>query len=157
MLRAVGAMSRNLHPLRDEPAASEIPVPGAQALGEHVTGRFAVLTSPTGWPVALAEHFRSEALVRRGTGPADRPLPQPRSGLRVEGESISVTSLHRLGSGVEIRIVGMSDEPTTARIAGDFTEVATLSLLGEQIDSGPADGTIEITLNPWEIRTLMVR
>ncbi len=157
LLRAVGAMSKNLHPLRDEPAASEIPVPGAQALGENVTGRFAVLTSAQGWPVALGEHFRSEALVRRGSGPANLALPHPQAGLRVEGESVSVTSLHRLASGVEIRIVGMSDAPTTATVAGDFTEVATLNLLGEQIDCGPADGTIEIALNPWEIRTLLVR
>ena len=54
LLRAVGSISRNLNPLRDEPAASEIAVPGAQALGETVTGRFAILPSRAGWQQAQA-------------------------------------------------------------------------------------------------------
>ncbi|PZF79978.1 alpha-mannosidase, partial [Jiangella anatolica] len=43
LLRAVGWMSVNLHPLRDEPAGSEFPVPGAQYVGLPVRARLAVV------------------------------------------------------------------------------------------------------------------
>lgn len=81
LLRAIGSISVNIHPLRDEPAASEIAAPGAQDLGVRVENRFAVLPSATGWQganaVALAEDFRNDVLVTRGTAPADGRLPPP--------------------------------------------------------------------------------
>lgn len=49
LLRAIGSISVNIHPLRDEPAASEIPVPGAQDLGMRIENRFAVVPSAAGW------------------------------------------------------------------------------------------------------------
>ncbi len=73
LLRAIGSISVNIHPLRDEPAASEIPVPGAQDLGMRIENRFAVVPSATGWrgadAVALAEEFRNDVLVTRGRHP----------------------------------------------------------------------------------------
>ncbi|GHG98530.1 hypothetical protein [Streptomyces lanatus] len=80
VLRAVGSTSRNVHPYRDERAASEIPTPGAQPLGETITARFGVVWSPQGWEGAEAvrrsSRFRSEALVVRGAGgaPPNSPL-----------------------------------------------------------------------------------
>ncbi|WP_350348245.1 hypothetical protein ABIQ69_16675 [Agromyces sp. G08B096] len=76
LVRAVGMMSVNVHPLRDEPAGAEFSVPGARYLGTPVHTTFAVLPSAAGWPEAevgrWAELVRSEPEVVRGTrgGPA---------------------------------------------------------------------------------------
>lgn len=76
LLRAVGMMSVNVHPLRDEPAGGEFPVPGAQYLGVGVRTAFAILPSATGWEAAGAarwsELLRVEPLVVLGRlgGPA---------------------------------------------------------------------------------------
>lgn len=76
LLRAVGMMSVNVHPLRDEPAGAEFPVPGAQYLGTRVATSFAILPAPDGWAAAEAprwsEAFRIEPELVRGTrgGPA---------------------------------------------------------------------------------------
>ena len=161
LLRAVGAMSKNVHPLRDEPAGSEIAVPGAQALGETVTGRFAILPSRQGWRAAkavlLAERFRSETLVRRGTASTSTPLPTPSTGLAVEGDSVGVPSIHRTAEGIELRLVAMSDTPTRATVTGDFTAVTTVTLLGDPISDAPSSGRLEISLMPWEIRSVVLR
>ncbi|RYV50459.1 alpha-mannosidase [Pengzhenrongella frigida] len=161
LLRAVGSMSRNLHPLRDEPAASEIAVPGAQALGETVTGRFAVLPSRAGWhpakAVLLAERFRSEPLVRRGTASTSTALPAPSTGLRVDGDSVAVSSVHRTAAGVELRIVAMGDSPTIATVTGDFTAATTVTLLGHPISDVTSPGRLEIPLMPWEIRSVVLK
>jgi mannosylglycerate hydrolase len=81
-LRAVGSIGVDIHPLRDEPAAGEIPAPGAQELGTHIEHRFAVLPSATGWQgpnaVARAEDFRNDVLVTRGTAPVGGHLPPTR-------------------------------------------------------------------------------
>ncbi|MRG59886.1 alpha-mannosidase [Agromyces sp. CFH 90414] len=76
LVRAVGMMSVNIHPLRDEPAGAEFPVPGAQYLGTRVRTEFAVLPSSAGWAESgaarWAELVRVEPEVARGTrgGPA---------------------------------------------------------------------------------------
>ena len=95
LLRAIGSISVNIHPLRDEPAASEIPAPGAQDLGMRIENRFAVVPSATGWQganaVALAEDFRNDVLVARGTAPAGGQLPPDAAGVRVDGTDVLVS------------------------------------------------------------------
>ncbi|MCD5345333.1 glycoside hydrolase family 38 C-terminal domain-containing protein [Agromyces sp. S2-1-8] len=76
LVRAVGMMSVNVHPLRDEPAGGQFEVPGAQYLGTRVRTSFAVLPSAAGWAESGAarwsELVRTEPEVVRGTrgGPA---------------------------------------------------------------------------------------
>ncbi|MDQ0894169.1 glycoside hydrolase family 38 N-terminal domain-containing protein [Agromyces ramosus] len=71
LVRAVGLMSVNVHPLRDEPAGGEFPVPGAQYLGTPVATEFAILPSASGWAASgtarWAELVRVEPEVARGT------------------------------------------------------------------------------------------
>ncbi|MFF3354037.1 alpha-mannosidase [Streptomyces sp. NPDC002917] len=166
LLRAIGLISVNIHPLRDEPAAMEIPVPGAQDLGVRVENRFAVVPCATGWQganaVALAEDFRNDVLVTRGTAPAGGPLPPDTTGVRVDGADILVSSLRRvrddrLGDGTEIRLTAMSDTGSTARVTGAFTEATTVDLLGRPLSATPVADGLELALGPWEIRTVVVR
>ncbi|MBV2354148.1 alpha-mannosidase [Streptomyces sp. J2-1] len=166
LLRAIGSISVNIHPLRDEPAASEIPVPGAQDLGMRVGNRFAVLPSATGWQgaeaVALAEEFRNDVLVVRGTGGAGEALPADTAGIGVEGRDVQVSCVRRVsgeaaGDGVEVRLTAMRDSATTAVLTGSFTEVATVDLLGRPLSVAAAPGRIELELQPWEIRSVVLR
>ncbi|MEV7682614.1 alpha-mannosidase [Streptomyces sp. NPDC088341] len=166
LLRAIGSISVNIHPLRDEPAATEIPAPGAQDLGVRIENRFAVVPSATGWQganaVALAEDFRNDVLVARGTAPAGGQLPPDATGVGVDGADILVSSIRRvtddaLGAGTEVRLVAMSDTGSTARVTGAFTRVTTVDLLGRPLATTPAADGLELSLGPWEIRTVVIR
>ncbi|GAB7106737.1 hypothetical protein JCM4814A_50510 [Streptomyces phaeofaciens JCM 4814] len=166
LLRAIGSISVNIHPLRDEPAASEIPVPGAQDLGMRVENRFAVVPSATGWQganaVALAEEFRNDVLVTRGTAPAGAPLPPDTAGVRVDGEDVLVSGLRRVtdderGAGTELRLAAMRDTASTVRVTGAFTEATTVDLLGRPISRTQVRDGLELALGPWEIRTVVLR
>ncbi|MDX3094964.1 glycoside hydrolase family 38 C-terminal domain-containing protein [Streptomyces sp. ME19-03-3] len=166
LLRAVGSISVNIHPLRDEPAASEIPAPGAQDLGVRIENRFALVPSAGGWQaadtVALAEEFRNDVLVTRGTAPAGGRLPADATGVRVDGVDVFVSSVRRvtdgdLGAGTEVRLVAMADAGATARVTGAFTRVTTVDLLGRPLETAPARSGVELALGPWEIRTIVLR
>nr|WP_296067428.1 hypothetical protein [uncultured Actinoplanes sp.] len=160
LLRAIGSISVNLHPLRDEPAASEIPAPGAQDLGVRIEHRFAVLPSAAGWEaadaVALAEDFRNDLLVVRGSAPAEAPLPDDRAGIQVDGADVS--SINRApGGGLEVRLVAMTGRPSAAVVTGAFVRATTVDLLGRAISDTTAAGRLELALGPWEIRTVVLR
>ncbi|MEV6738760.1 alpha-mannosidase [Streptomyces sp. NPDC051104] len=166
LLRAIGSISVNIHPLRDEPAASEIPAPGAQDLGMRIENRFAVVPSATGWQganaVALAEEFRNDVLVARGTAPVGVRLPPDVTGIRVDGKDVLVSSIrrttdHERGAGTEVRLAAMSDTGSTVRVTGAFTEATTVDLLGRPLGETPAADGLELALGPWEIRTVVVR
>ncbi|MFJ4466897.1 alpha-mannosidase [Streptomyces sp. NPDC089424] len=166
LLRAIGSISVNIHPLRDEPAASEIPAPGAQDLGMRIENRFAVLPSATGWQgadaVALAEEFRNDVLVTRGTAAAAGQLPPDASGVRVDGSDVLVSSVRRVsddehGAGIEVRMAAMSDTTSTVRVSGPFTEATTVDLLGRPLSGTSAPDGLDLVLGPWEIRTVVLR
>ncbi|GGT04125.1 alpha-mannosidase [Streptomyces chromofuscus] len=166
LLRAIGSISVNIHPLRDEPAASEIPAPGAQSLGMRIENRLALAPSAAGWQegdaVALAEEFRNDLLVTRGTAPAAGPLPPDANGPRVDGRNVHVSSIRRVadddrGPGTEIRMVAMSDTATAVRVTGSFTEATTVDLLGRPLSRTPLRDGLDLALGPWEIRTVVLR
>ncbi|WP_089098999.1 alpha-mannosidase [Streptomyces hyaluromycini] len=166
LLRAIGSISVNIHPLRDEPAASEIPAPGAQDLGMRIENRFAVLPWAAGWQganaVALAEEFRNDCLVTRGTAPGGAPLPPDAAGVQVDGRDVHVSSIRRVtdpehGPGTEVRLAAMRDTATAVRVTGAFTEATTVDLLGRPIAPEPVRDGLELVLGPWEIRTVVLR
>ncbi|MFJ8022388.1 alpha-mannosidase [Streptomyces sp. NPDC096311] len=168
LLRAIGSISVNIHPLRDEPAASEIAAPGAQDLGMRIANRFAVLPSSTGWQgadaVALAEDFRNDVLVTRGTAPGGGDLPDDATGLRVDGRDVLVSSVRRVtdderGSGTEVRLAALSDTGSVVRVSGSFTEATTVDLLGRplSVEAESSGDGLELALGPWEIRTVILR
>ncbi|WP_351225862.1 glycosyl hydrolase-related protein [Streptomyces sp. NPDC002133] len=166
LLRAIGSISVNIHPLRDEPAATEIPAPGAQDLGVRIENRFAVVPSATGWQganaVALAEDFRNDVLVTRGTASAGGQLPPDATGVQVHGADILVSSIRRVcddehGDGTEVRLVAMNGTGSTARLTGAFTEVTTVDLLGRPLSATSVADELQLDLGPWEIRTVVFR
>ncbi|MFG2939949.1 hypothetical protein [Streptomyces sp. NPDC048282] len=166
LLRAIGSISVNIHPLRDEPAASEIPAPGAQDLGTRIENRFAVLPRASGWQgadaVALAEEFRGDVLVTRGTAPSGGRLPPDTAGLRVDGRDVQVSSIRRVtddpyGTGIELRLAALSDTARAVRVTGAFTAATTVDLLGRPLAAEPVRDGLDLVLGPWEIRTVVLR
>jgi mannosylglycerate hydrolase len=159
LLRAVGSISVNLHPLRDEPAASEIPIPGGQELGTNVVARVAVIPDAGGWrgarAVARSDEFRFPALVRRGTA-SGAGAPRRADGIAVSGEGVQVTSLRRVTGGLELRLVALTPEPVTAGLTGDFDSVTEVDLLGRLGARRAAAGSLALDLGPWEIRTVLL-
>lgn len=122
VLRSVGLMSVNLHPLRDEPAGSEVPTPGAQYLGEHVELRFGLdLRSPE-WSdseiMRRSEAFRFEPVVVAGTGSEVGALS---AGVEARGQVV-LESLRRLEGVVEARLVNYSrsDQPMHLAAEGSW-------------------------------------
>jgi alpha-mannosidase len=148
----------NEHPLRDEPAASVIAIPGAQELGTAFTAELAIMADHGGWSGSRAiqwgEHFRAEPLVARGTAAGDVAVPAPATGIRVEGDDVVLSSLRRVAGGREVRLVAMSAVPTVARVVGDFTSATRTDLLGRDLSSEAAPGVLDLRLGPWEIATV---
>jgi alpha-mannosidase len=158
LLRAVGSISVNVHPLRDEPAASEIPIPGAEEAGTVVDVEYAVMASAQGYrnadAVRLADHFNAPGLAVRGRGIQAPSVPEPSEGLRLRGEGIRMSSMRQVGNDVEIRVVLLAEQTTGGVITGSFSEVSTVDLTGRTLASEQADGEYKFELAPWEIRTL---
>jgi len=159
LLRSVGWLSLNVHPLRDEPAGPQIAVPGAQHLGEQVRARLAVLPSADGWAAAdavrHAEAFRHEVLAAAGTAPREAPPPPAAEGIAVSGAGVAVSALRARDGGTEVRLVAMSHRPTTAVVTGPFGSAVRTDLLGRPLEDLPADGgRLSVDLGPWEIATV---
>lgn len=131
-LRAVGLMSVNVHPLRDEPAGSQVPVPGAQYLGTTTRLSFAIDLDGS----SLVEHadiFRFTPVATAGTG--GEPVA-PECTLQAHGQ-VALESLRRVEGGFEARFVNYSDGPLPLRASADGQWVPT-DLTGSVV-GGPVD------------------
>jgi alpha-mannosidase len=160
LLRAVGSISVNVHPLREEPAYAEVPIPGAQEIGSTVAVRAAILPSRAGWRAAgaveRASLFRSDVLISRGAavGSAARKFTP---GFEVSGRDVQVSSLRRVSDGVELRLVALSPSPACARVTGPFRSASPIDLLGNPGAAIDATSGLEVELNPWEISSWLLQ
>ncbi|MFC7547974.1 hypothetical protein [Plantactinospora sp. GCM10030261] len=163
VLRSIGLLSRNRHALRDEPAGPQLPTPLAQCRGRH-TVDLAVLPFRGAWHSAgvsaAAEAYRHDLLTFPGSGPAagDAPLPADVTGLAVEGPGVVLTSVRDRDGRLEVRVVAQTPVEATALVrAGRPVRAANRAdLLGRPGEPLPvaADGTVRLTLRPWEIATI---
>ena len=164
LLRAVGYLSRNVHPYRSEPAGPQLPTPDAQVLGP-CRATLAVMPHRGDWAQAdlgvVTEAFLHPVVVRPGEGPAHTPLARV-EGLSVAGTGVDLLSLRRRGddSAVEVRVVNASDEPTVAAVGSPnrpVRQASTVSGRGVPGDPvGVTDGIVSLPLGPWQIATLRV-
>jgi mannosylglycerate hydrolase len=160
LLRSFGWISRNANPYREDPAGPEVPVPGAQLLGER-SMHFALMPHAGSWAaagvVAVAERYQHPALVVRGTGPASDVTLDGR-GLAIEGEGVVLTALRRRGDWLELRVVAETSSATEAVIRGPFEEAREADLLGRPTGGLASEpGVLRLPLGPWEIRTIHLR
>jgi len=169
LLRSFGWISRNANPYREDPAGPEVPVPGAQLIGER-SMRFALMPHAGSWAsagvVAMAERYQHPALVLRGTGPVADTTIDERSvasaadgrGLAIEGDGVVLTALRRRGDWLELRVVAETASATEAVIRGPFDEAREADLLGRPMGVlASQPGEVRMSLGPWEIRTIHLR
>jgi len=158
LLRATGLISRAEHPLRAEPAGPVIATPQAQLIGAEIRTSLAVMPHSGEWPAVLeaAEAFRHPFVATRGL--AANGSFTGDDGLSVTGRGVTMTSLRRRDPDwLELRVVAMTDSPTTAYI-GPVIQARRADLLGNPGDPLAAAGnTIEVPLRPWEIATIQYR
>jgi alpha-mannosidase len=159
LLRAVGRLSVNVHPHRDEPAGPELAVPGAQYVGIPIRTRLGVLPHAGGWAAAdvprRAEEFRNDPLTQPGAADPGAAVPEAAAGIEVGGAGVVASAIRSRDDGTEIRLVAMSATPTTATVVGAYENAQRTDLLGRPL--GPVDvagGRVELDLGPWEIATL---
>jgi len=156
--RSVGSISVNVHPHRDEPAASEIPIPGGQELGARFVTELALLVDKNGWEgsgaVENADAFRSRPLAVRGRNGAGVVVGDARPGLALSGRQVHLSSLRRVDGQLEVRLVSLNDSRTSAVLTGRFHRATFTDLLGRALHSTSADGTLEVEFGPWEIVTI---
>ena len=157
LLRSFGWISRNANPYREDPAGPEVPVPGAQLLGDR-SMRFALMPHAGSWAeagvVAAAERYQHAPLVARGTGP-DPDAAADRGGFAIDGAGVVLTALRRRGEWLELRVVAETASATEAVIRGPFDEAREADLLGRPMGGLASEpGVLRLSLGPWEIRTI---
>jgi len=163
LLRAVGQISRNDNPYREEPAGPELPTPGAQGQGRREF-RLAVLPHAGDWQEAgvlrAMERYQHDLVAAPGTaaaGPPGERGPGERPGLEVEGEGVVLSSLRRRDGRLELRLAGQHPAGATATVTGPFTRARGADLLGRAGADLPLDGgALQLRLGPWEIATVQL-
>ena len=163
LLRAIGLLSRNVHPYRDDPAGPQLETPTAQCLGPAEVS-LAVMPHDGSWLdadlVAAAERYRHPVVHRPGSGDVD-VRPSQVEGLSIQGPGVAMTSLRRRGEWLEVRLVAESPLATTAVVGttdAPVTAARRCDLLGRDGDTLPLeDGVLTLPLRPWQIVTVQLR
>jgi mannosylglycerate hydrolase len=168
ILRSTGLISRNDNPFREDPAGPEVPVPGAQLVGPW-RFTFAVLPHAGTWEEAdvlgLGEAYRLPFVTAPARdGGADEhgaaAAGSPAAGLRIEGRGVVLAALRRRGDELELRLVAETGSATHVTISGrPIASASDVDLLGRPGAPLPVepDGSLELDLGPWEIRTLRMQ
>ena len=163
LLRAIGLLSRNVHPYRDDPAGPQLATPAAQCLGPAEVS-LAVMPHDGSWLdadlVGAAELYRHPFVQRPGSGDVDVRRSQV-EGLSVQGPGVVMTSLRRRGDWLELRLVAETPLATTAVVGttdAPVTAARRCDLLGHDGDTLPLeDGVLTLPLRPWQIVTVQLR
>ena len=161
VLRSTGLISRNDNPFREDPAGPEIAVPGAQMLRPWQFA-FALLPHTGSWadPVVerAVEDYQQPFLTAPGGGRPNAAGVDVR-GLEVSGDGVVLSALRRRGDALELRLVARTPAPTVATLAGRPIRTARdVDLLGRAgtVRDVERDGSLRVSLGPWEIRTLQL-
>lgn len=157
VLRAVGALSRNRHVHRDEPAGPQLPTPGAQCPGRRTVSLALLPYRDRREILRAADEFRHGLLAIPGRAEPSAPLPRAVRGLAVGGPGVVLTSVRQREEWTEVRVVAEGGEATEALIGGGFTRARRADLLGRPGAALPtAGGAVTLPLGPWEIATVQL-
>ncbi|MGR6319481.1 hypothetical protein Q2K19_28500 [Micromonospora soli] len=160
VLRSIGMLSRNRHALRDEPAGPQLPTPLAQCRGERSVD-LAVLPYRGDWDPAgvatAAEAYRHGLLAFPGNGDPAAGLPAPVTGLTVDGDGVTLTSVRDRDGRVELRVVASRDTTAVVGAGRDVRGAWRADLLGRPGDPLPVDGgLVRLPLRAWQIATVQL-
>ncbi|HVM30886.1 MAG TPA: hypothetical protein VM305_09000 [Candidatus Limnocylindrales bacterium] len=159
-LRAVGWISRNDNPFREEPAGPERQVPATQMRGRQSIA-FALMPHGGDWQAAgldrLAEDYTLDLLTAPGRS-RDQESPAPASGLELEGDGVVLSALLRRWDWLELRLVNLRPRRTTARLSGGVSTARQADLLGRPGEDLHVEaGSLLVDLGPAEIRTIQLQ
>ena len=119
-------------------------MPGAQYLGDQLRTRLAVVPSAGGLAgadaIRLAEEFRHDGLTAPGAAPPDTPLAAAAEGIAISGAGVAVSVVRAREDGTQVRLVAMSQQPTTAVVTGPFGSAVRTDLLGRPLEDLSVDG-----------------
>ncbi|MCW3843121.1 hypothetical protein ONA70_23760 [Micromonospora yasonensis] len=160
VLRAIGMLSRNRHALRDEPAGPQLPTPQAQCRGERSVD-LAVLPFRGDWDTAgvaaAAEAYRHELLAFPGGGDPSAGLPAPVTGLTVDGDGVTLTSVRDRDGRIELRIVASRDTEAVITAGRGVRAARRADLRGRPGEELPVtDDAVRLPLRAWEIATVQL-
>jgi mannosylglycerate hydrolase len=159
-MRAVGWISRNDNPYREEPAGPEREVPATQMRGRQSIA-FAIVPHAGDWRAAslerLAEDYALDLLTGSGRG-RDAREPGATNGLGLGGEGIVLSALLRRDDWLELRLVNLRKAPASAKLSGGIDAARETDLFGRPgADLAPRDGRLTLELGAAEIRTVQLR
>lgn len=151
LLRAIGYISRSEPALRPNPAGPQVPVQGAQMLGEQHSD-YAVMLHTGSWRDANLD--RHATLFLDPLQVARRAMSKPK-GQTLQVDGAEVTAVYREGKKLHVRIVNLADKLGTARVwfRGKTARGERIDLLGNAMQT--FDGELE--LRPFEIATLRLK
>ncbi len=167
LLRSVGWMARQDHPLRPHKVGPRLPTPGAQCAGRQ-SFRLALRpyagTGHTGELYRTAEEFALPLLTHAVQSSRPGPVSgAPTPGLALEPPSavLSAVKTAEDGDGLIVRVFNSSPEPVTARLTPDFPLASAAVCDLEEIPQGDAvpdaDGVVRVPLTGGRICTLRLR
>jgi len=131
--------------------------------GSH-SYRMALYPHPGGWRVAYknGQAFNKPLIAFSGKGSGTTTFPTAQSFLKIEPSNIIVSAIKQAedGKGTIVRFYEAEGRHTKAKLTGfkPFTKVFLTDMLEYTIQEIPvnADGSINISVKPWEIVTLRI-
>jgi len=155
LMRATGYLSRIALSLRPDPAGPPMPVEGAQMQRRQAV-EYALLPHHGDWRGARLYEAADEYLVplERARGGGGVGASQPPTGRALAVRGAPVSTVHRDGGGLSVRVFNPAPEATSAEIERDGAPAT-----GWVVDlSGRPHRRFEgaVLLRPWEIATLRV-
>lgn len=161
VLRAVGLLSRHVHPYRSETAGPQLETPGAQSMG-GMTIELAVLPHSGSWHAAgllsAAERWRHDLVSTPGQAAEAGDAAAGSAGLEIVGDGVAMSSLRRRGEWLELRLVAEHPEPVAVTVRGALLAARRCDLLGVPGQVLSVDeGVLRMTMQPWEIATVQLR
>ncbi|OEV26924.1 hypothetical protein AN219_24020 [Streptomyces nanshensis] len=165
LLRSVGWLARQDHPLRPHKVGPELPTPAAQCPGRH-TFRIALRpyqgSAETGDLYRTAEEFALPLLTHAVQGSRPGPAPQdaPPPGLSVGPREAVVTAVKSAedGDGTVLRLFNSADSHITATVTPGFplgaVQLCDMEENPQQEQPIRPDGTLRLPLAAGRITTL---
>ncbi len=166
LLRSVGWLSRGDLSTIDHAAGPMVPTPAAQELGPH-RFEYAILLHAGDWQggsvMAEARRYAAPPIAVRLKG--KRPVATARALVEASPGNVTLTALHPAHTNprqLVARLLNASPHASdiTLRTAFPLEDARVVNPLEEPVAEPAArieDGTVRLTLRPWQVVTLLLR
>ena len=167
LVRSVGWLSRGDLKVIDHAAGPMVPTPGAQELGPH-RFEYAVVLHRGDWQegevMADARRYAAPPLATQARGKLTVPLGQPL--VEVGPSQVVLTAVHpaEASRGTIVRVLNASSRAVDAQLKPAFRASEALEVTPLETPVEPArarvqlkDGSVRLSLGPWQLATVLLR